>query len=136
MFGTSETMTDPPFTGGTSQADISQISAAALMATTDNRPPDIRPHLRDLKTGRWVLLDSGATTSVWPRSLVKAATADNSPALKAANGSAIPTYGRRTISLRVGPTNYVRMKCWVADVKNSILGWDYMSENDVEIRHQ
>ena len=55
------------------------------------------------------------------------------PALKAANGLPIVTYGRCTIDIRVGTNNHIKLDCWVAEVKNPILGWDWMANNAMEI---
>ena len=68
MFGDPSDNADSPVSGDASQASISKVSVAALFAgDVDDKPPDIRPHLCDLRTGWWILLDSGATASVFPR---------------------------------------------------------------------
>ena len=99
LFGTSETTDVPSPTGTASQAEVSQVAVAelydvdtpAIAMTVPAKAPDIRPHFRDQITGRWVLLDSGATACIYPKSLVPAAAPDAAPALKAANGSPITT---------------------------------------------
>ena len=136
LFGPSES-TDPPVSGATSQADnISKATVASLYAGDDvETPPDIRPHLRDLKSGRWVLLDSGATASVFPRLPHARAVPDTVPALKAANGTPIPTYGKKLVKVQVGKHLTIDVNCYIADVKSPIIGWDWMSANGVEVRH-
>ena len=109
---------------------------AALHAGDDGEtPPDIRPHLRDLKSGRWILLDSGATASVFPRAASAKSAPDAVPALKAANGTPITTYGKRTLKIQVGKNHHLAVNCFLADVKTPILGWDWMAANDIEVRH-
>ena len=111
------------------------MSVAALIAGDDETPPDIRPHLRDVKAGRWILVDSGATASVFPRTASAKTTPDPVPALKAANGTPIQTYGRRTLQVKVGRGINITVDCYLADVKTPILGWDWLSANDIEVRH-
>ena len=103
--------------------------------TVPAKAPDIRPHFRDQITGRWVLLDSGATACIYPKSLVPAAAPDAAPALKAANGSPITTYGRKLMTFRVGPNNHVKVRCHIADVRNPILGFDWFYANALELRN-
>ena len=137
LFGLSENTATSSFTGDASQATISKVSTAELYAGDgNNTPPDIRPHLRDLTSNRWVLLDSGATASVYPKALVTGAVPDAVPALKAANGTPMATYGKKVVKIRVGNNLHIAVDCFIADIKNPILGWDWMFANDIEVRHR
>ena len=91
-----------------------------IVATIDSFPPDSRPHVRDGRSGRWVLLDTGACRSVWPHSHFRDAIADMTPRLRAANGTLIKTFGQRNITLRLGQTK-LGAKVTLADVKRPIL---------------
>ena len=55
----------------------------------------------------------GRIVSIFPRTLVKLAAKDAVPALKVANGSAIITYGRRQITLRVCPNLDIKVQCHI-----------------------
>ena len=123
IFGLSESNATSPFTGDASQACISKISVAELYdVKLSATPPDIRPHLRDLNSQRWILVDSGATASVYPRALANKAVPDSVPALKAANGTPMATYGKKVVKIRIGKNLHIAVNCFIADVKNPILG--------------
>ncbi|KAK3773542.1 hypothetical protein RRG08_022254 [Elysia crispata] len=46
---------------------------------------------------------------------------------RATNGSAIATYGKRPISLKLGKTTLFKQKFWIADVTQPILGADFFT---------
>ena len=62
---------------------------------------DFRPDFKlfDKKSGRWLLLDTGACQSIWPRSDFPLAKLDQSKSLQAVNGSVIETYGTTKIKV-------------------------------------
>ena len=95
----------------------------AEVAAAEDFPGDNRPHLKDRLSGRWVLLDTGATCTVWPKTGFRAAP-DPTPTLKAANGTPIRTYGKRTVRLKLGDVNTTAVVT-LADVRAPMLGWDW-----------
>ncbi|KAK3733458.1 hypothetical protein RRG08_019726 [Elysia crispata] len=80
----------------------------------------------DIISGRSFLVDTGAEESVFP-----ATNSDRKksrgPNLIAANGSAIATYGKRPISLKLSKTTLFKQKFWIADVTQPILGADFFT---------
>ena len=85
------------------------------------RNVDVRPRLVDKSTGQARLIDSGAqitATMKLPEDKV-----DNSVRLVAVNGSKIPTYGVRKISVKIGRKTYA-IDAIICDVEQDILGAD------------
>ena len=80
----------------------------------------------DIISGRSFLVDTGAEESVFP-----ATNSDRKKSrglnLIAANGSAIATYGKRPISLKLSKTTLFKKKFWIADVTQPILGADFFN---------
>ena len=81
----------------------------------------------DHASQRYFLVDTGADGSILPPSDNDRRYATRGAPLTAANGSDIPTFGKRTATLRLGS----RFFCWqfvIADVKRPILGADFLAE--------
>ena len=93
---------------------------------------DIRPRIFDQTTGTWLLLDSGAAVSVFPKTKCKKPPPeDQSRHLQAVNGSRIRTFGNRTVDFNFGrkyPHNVI-----IADIKEAILGWDFLSKYHLDL---
>ena len=62
---------------------------------------DNRPKLLDKRSGRYILVDSGASRSIWPVSDFKERPPDLFKALKAVNNSQIQTFGVEKIQVQV-----------------------------------
>ena len=63
-----------------------------IEANVDQADHDFRPRIKDLNSGLYLLLDTGAALSVFPRSHCKGnLTQDVDKGLVAINGSKIPT---------------------------------------------
>ena len=73
----------------------------------------------------WILVDSGAACSVFPRKFYPNATIDPSKSLKAINNSNISTFGTQRVKLKLGGHVF-----WhdvvIADVDGPVLGWDFI----------
>ena len=106
--------------------------ADGVLLSLDAFPPDTRPHIKDHISGRWILLDSGAARAVWPHSAFPGAKQDINPRLRAANGSLINTFGTRKVHLKFGSLKLAALVT-VADVKRQILGWDWVTSNQLQI---
>ena len=65
------------------------------IAEVDEGNEDCRPRLFDPQSKQWMLVDSCAQVSVWPRHEYQDAVLSNKLALQAVNGTKIPTYGTR-----------------------------------------
>ena len=106
-----------------------------VVSSLDDFPPDTRPHIKDYISGQWVLLDTGAARSVWPRNDFPAAKADSKPSLRAANGTPIDTFGKRVVHLRLGAIR-ATATVTVVNVRRPILGWDWIMANQLQLRRR
>ena len=91
----------------------------AYINSAEEFPPDNRPHSR-----KSVLLDTGASCTVWPKAGYRAKP-DPVPTLTAANGTRIKTYGKRTITIKFGDLTCTAAVT-LADVRAPMLGWEPM----------
>ena len=93
--------------------------------------------LADPETGIEYLIDTGAARSLIPRRFVRGHHRRAAFTMQAANGSPIPTYGKKELPLNYGPKRYM----WnfiVADVFMPIIGADflYFFSLAVDVRHR
>ena len=86
----------------------------------------------DVLSGRSFLVDTGAEESVFPASIAERKKV-RGPSLVAANGSAIPTYGKRNITLQLGKGASFVQNVWIADVTQPILGADFFTTQRLAI---
>lgn len=86
----------------------------------------------DRKTGHKLLVDSGAEVSCIPASSHDRRFLPQTTPLIAANGSDIPTWGKKNLSINLGKHSYV-WSFHVADVKHSLLGADFLMSNNLAI---
>ena len=87
----------------------------------------------DRHSGRTFLVDSGAEESVFPVSPRDRHLLPRSDNLEAANGTAIATYGKRAIPLRLANGHAFTQTFWLADVTQPILGADFFITNRLAI---
>jgi len=96
-------------------------------------PPDAAGKLMFItcrRSGRKFLIDTGAAVSVLPPSTTD--VVQESTSLLAANGTPIPTYGKRRAKVDLGlPTSTPEHDFYVAEVAVPILGFDFMSANSL-----
>lgn len=109
---------------------------ASTEADVDVIFPSSRLCVIDRKSRYRFLIDTGANISVIPRS--KKGSTTNEYKLYAANGSEIKTYGETTLILDVGLRRQYRWTFVVADVKQPILGADFLEKYNllVDMRHK
>ena len=112
-----------------------EIAAIAAVKSPDPSPvehSDMRPHVRDKRSDLWIMLDSGAAISIWPRrfypELPRAQTS-----LVAVNGTKIATYGTKDVSLDLEGKCYTH-RFIIAEVQSPILGWDFMAHFKLDLR--
>lgn len=79
-------------------------------------------------SGRKFLCNTGAKVSVLPASEVDVCQAKGGPALEAANGSAIPTFGTRTVALCFSDQRFT-WEFVLAKVSTPLLGADFLCVN-------
>ena len=98
-----------------------------IASTTDLADHDFRPRIKDLNTGLYMLIDTGAAVSVFPRTLSKNSTLDVKTGLQAINGTKIPTYGTQSVKIRLDRKTFTHTMV-VGQVSCAILGWDFLSK--------
>lgn len=86
--------------------------------------------VRDYRSGRNFLVDTGAQVSVIPATPVHMRSGNTGSSLVAANGSAIRTFGRQTVPIQIGNQNY-EWPFILANVSQSILGADFLRSNSL-----
>ena len=79
----------------------------------------------------WSLLDTGAQVSCCPPS--SSDTLDPSIVLEAVDGSKMPCYGTKVISLRIGRKTY-HQKVYITNTSEQILGMDFIYPNKIDFR--
>lgn len=82
--------------------------------------------MTDRTTKHQYLVDTGAEVSVIPPTKQDRRCPAETPPLRAVNGSAIKTYGQRSLTLDLGLRRTFRWVFYVADVQQSILGADFL----------
>lgn len=85
-----------------------------------------RLYILDRKMRQKFLVDTGAVLSIWPSRLTPNRVRNHSLTLFAANGSPIPTYGEKLISLNFGLRRTFNWFFIVANVDNPIIGADFL----------
>ena len=93
---------------------------------------DCRPRLFDPTSKQWMLMDTCAQVSVWPRGDYADATISQQIALQAVNGTKIPTFGIRTREVKLGRKAYSKQFI-LADIQTPIIGWDFIKANKVSM---
>ena len=78
------------------------------------------------------MIDSGADESVFPATAADYSS-PRSLDLVAANGSAIKTFDKRTLSVSFAPNHYIQHSFWIASVSCPILGADFFSSHGIVI---
>ena len=94
---------------------------------------DLRPKLVDKISGRSILVDSGASRSIWPIADFPGRSPDLFKALKAVNHSTIHTYGLQNIKIQ--PSNHFSFEhsFILADIDQVVLGWDWLAAARLDI---
>ena len=83
-------------------------------------------HIHDRITGTRFLVDTGAEVSITPPSRAERSHQQRDFNLLAANNTEIATYGVRSLSLDLGLRRTFRWAFVIADVKQPILGVDFL----------
>ncbi|GFR95844.1 retrovirus-related Pol polyprotein [Elysia marginata] len=87
----------------------------------------------DRLSGRSYLGDTGAEVSVYPASIQERKFQLASSSLTAANGTSIPTWGKRNVSLAIGHKGLYNHEFYLADVTRPILGADFFTKHGTAI---
>ena len=111
---------------------ISESSTSSKSSKSASPPRvDFRPHITDQLSGMSLLIDTGASASIWPRSNTNQGS--TSPPLKAVNGTTIRTFGQnhRTVLLN---NRHFTHKFIIADIQTPIIGWDFLAKFHLDLR--
>ena len=99
------------------------------MASATSAKVDLRPRLYDHISGQYLLLDTGACCSIYPRKWFKFLNKDPSKNLRAVNGTQINTYGTQKVQIQPQKSNppppYTH-DVIVGEIDQAILGWDWI----------
>ena len=108
-----------------------------LMATSGSGNNSRLLFVTDRTSGQRYLVDSGAEVSVLPATRIDRQTFKKGLPLRAANGSAIPTFGKRTLSLHFGLRKNFNWTFILADVSQPIIGADFFREHGllIDLKH-
>ena len=79
----------------------------------------------DKSEGLWLLIDTGAQCSVWPKSKFPQAQIDTSVTLQAVNKTRFSTYGKQDIVVKINNKAYSH-SVLIADIEQPILGFDFI----------
>ena len=101
-------------------------SVASTAAGTSDSPLFVW----DKISGRRFLIDTGAQISVLPATRFDTRSNAGGPALAAANGSSIRTFGTRTVPIHIGAQHF-KWPFTIADVSQPILGADFLRNNSL-----
>ena len=83
-------------------------------------------YVTDRLSGTRFLVDTGAEVSVIPPSQAERKHKQEEYTLQAVNHTAIPTFGNRSLTLDIGLRRTFRWIFVIADLKNPILGADFL----------
>ena len=87
-------------------------------------------HVRDALTGLFLLVDTGAEVSVLPPFRTDQLR-PSSTRLRAANGTTIETFGKRSLTIDIGLRKQFRWVFLIASVPCAILGIDFLKHFDL-----
>lgn len=90
-----------------------------------------RIHVHDQNSTQSFLVDTGADISVIPPSPRERSHPVKSRQLFAANGSPIPTYGTKRLTINIGLRRPFEWIFTIADVKSPIIGADFLKHYDL-----
>ena len=115
--------------GSHSKKLVSSSAARANVDESNNAPPsqECRLHLFDRNSNLKYLIDSGSTLSLVPKRYCTGRLTPTDFNLTAANGSTIKTYGQKVLSLHLALRREFRWVFIIADVRQAILGADFLS---------
>ena len=84
-------------------------------------------YVKDHISGLSLLIDTGAEVNLVPPSAAERKHPQTGFSLQAANSSVISTFGKRSLTLDLGLRRTFQWVFIIADVKNAILGADFLN---------
>ena len=110
---------------------ITQEEKWSTVAATTAKT-DIRPWLWDPVLKTHILIDTGAAISVIPKTYYPNARLDTRVVLKAVNQQKLTTYGKDTLSIKIGRKNYNHTVI-ISDVETPIMGFDFIKRFKLDL---
>ena len=98
-----------------------------ICSTGSSQDKNVRPYMKDPKSERWMLVDTGAVVTVWPKADFPEAKLNEKLCLQAVNRSKIPTFGTRIKDYKIGRKTY-RHEVILADVAEPVIGFDFLKK--------
>ena len=104
------------------------VRPVTLVATSATGQTNCRLfRILDTISHRWFLVDTGAESSLIPPTHRHSTPQDHGFTLQAANGASIPVFVRQSLTLNLGFRRKFQWVFVVADVKQPILGADFLN---------
>lgn len=109
------------------QLQTGKLTGPSLLATSDTGPANSRLILYDPFSRTNFLIDTGADVSVLPPTPPDLQKRSSAFSLVAANGSSIPTYGKRLVKVSLGLRREFSWIFTIAEVTRPIIGADFLT---------
>ncbi|XP_052746959.1 uncharacterized protein LOC112050731 [Bicyclus anynana] len=106
--------------------DVGKLASAPTVANVGDPGTSNRLSVYDRTSNERFLVDTGADISVWAATPRDKKKTENAYKLFAANNTPIRTYGHKKVTLDLGLRRNFTWTFVIADVKNSILGADFL----------
>ena len=106
--------------------EVGKQPGQPLAATSAGLIPSRLFFVTDRSSGLRFLVDTGTEVSVVPPSRAERKHRQDGLTLQAVNNTSIATYGKRSLTLDLGLRRTFRWVFVIADVKNPILGADFL----------
>ena len=103
-----------------------------VIAQADKDKYDFRPRVKDLISNSYFLIDTGASLSIYPKRLCPDAKLDEGKGLQAVNGTTMPTYGSKSVSIRLNKKTFTHNMV-ISHIPSAILGWDWLVAQKIDI---
>ena len=105
----------------------------AAVAQNELTNSDRRPRAFDHNTKSYVLIDTGAACTAFPKHLINnSATLDPTKRLQAVNGSAINTFGTQTIKIKLGKHVFTHPVV-LAEISGPVIGFDFLTTHRLDL---
>ena len=78
------------------------LNIPQICSTGSSQDKNVRPYMKDPKSERWMLVDTGAVVTVWPKADFPEAKLNDKLCLQAVKRSKIPTFGTHIKDFKIG----------------------------------
>ena len=105
---------------------IASVMGEDVIAGSEATDMDVRPKIFDQNSKRFILVDTGASRSVWPRADFPNKQIDPFKALRAVNNSTINTYGVQNIRVQISKKFNFCHDFILSEISQPVIGWDWL----------